>query len=378
MTLRKNLAEPIHIGNLDLKDRVVLAPLTRYRAHDDHVPSDLNVEYYSQRASVPGSLLITEGTFPSPRGGGYANVPGIYNEAQIKGWKKVTDAVHAKGCFIFCQLWGLGRVADPKELAKEGNYPLVSSGDIPFPADGTGTVPQPLDEAGIQQFIDEYAQAAKNAIAAGFDGVEVHSGNGYLLDQFLQSNSNNRTDRWGGSIENRARFGLEVTKKVVQAVGPKRTGFRISPWGRFQGMRMKTDELRSQFTYLVEHLKAFGLAYLHIVEPRVSGIFDVTPDSPSDSNDFLIDTFSGVVILAGGFKPESADAAVAAERARGHSNIAIAFGRFYISNPDLVYRAIHGVPFTPYNRDSFYIPQSPVGYTDYAFSDAYLQAKAAL
>lgn len=368
--INSNLAEPLRVGKLELSNRIVLAPLTRNRADDNHVPSNLAVEYYSQRASFPGTLLISEGTFPAARLGGYDNVPGIYNSEQIKGWKNVTDAVHAKGSFIFCQLWGLGRAATPEVLAKEGNR-VISSGNLPMP---NGAVPQPLDEAGIEQTIEQYTQAAKNAIAAGFDGVEVHSANGYLIDQFLQDTCNNRTDRWGGSIENRARFGLEVTKRVIAAIGSERTGFRISPWGTFQGMRMKDP--RPTFKYYVDQLSHLNLAYLHIVEPRVNVIVDIEPVA-GDSNDFLIDAFrnSGAIILCGGFKPEFADKTIEKEKNRGHPNVATAFGRPYIANPDMPYRAIHNVPLTHYDRSTFYTVKSGVGYVDYPYSKAFLESR---
>ena len=177
-------------------------------------------------ASIPGTLLITEGTFISARAGGFANVPGIYSRAQIKAWREVTDSVHAKGCFIFCQLWALGRAADPKILAAAG-HKVISSSNIPIPEDGA--VPEPLGEEGIREFIRDYADAAKNAIGAGFDGVEIHGANGYLCDQFLQDKCNDRKDRWGGSIENRSRFGLEVARAVASAIGAQRTGHRMSP-----------------------------------------------------------------------------------------------------------------------------------------------------
>jgi NADPH2 dehydrogenase len=188
------LFSPVRIGNTELKHRVVLAPLTRYRADDAHVPLNFVKDYYAQRASTPGTLLITEGTFISPRAGGFANVPGIYNDSQVKAWREVTEEIHAKRCYIFCQLWALGRAADPKLLEKNG-HKLVSSGNIAMSADAP--VPQLLTEEGMHAFIQDYANAAKLAIEAGFDGVEIHGANGYLCDQFLQDNCNNRTDGWG-------------------------------------------------------------------------------------------------------------------------------------------------------------------------------------
>src|ERR1700748_3281859 len=181
------LFEPVKLGNLELQHRIVLAPLTRYRADENHVPLDFVKEYYAQRASSPGTLLISEGTFISARAGGFSNVPGIFTPAQIKAWREVTDAVHAKGSFIFCQLWALGRAADP-EVLEAGGYEVVSSSSLPIP--DNGAVPKPLDENGIRQFISDYATAARNAVDAGFDGVEIHGANGYLCDQFLQDTCN--------------------------------------------------------------------------------------------------------------------------------------------------------------------------------------------
>lgn len=355
------LFEPLRIGNLSLKHRVVLAPLTRFRADDNHVPLDIAAEYYAQRASVSGGLLISEATIISPRAGGYPNVPGIYNQEQIKKWKSITDAVHAKGSYIFCQLWALGRAANPKVLAHDG-YAFVSSSNIPLGNDGPA--PEPLDEAGIETFTADYVQAAKNAIAAGFDGVEIHGANGYLLDQFLQDVCNTRTDGWGGSIENRSRFGVQVAKAVSDAIGPEKTGYRLSPWSTFQGMGMADP--RPQFEHIVRQLKELRLAYVHLVESRANGDAD-KDGGPTPSNDFLIDAFgdAGAVILAGGFSPQSANEAVKAYK--GHDQVAIAFGRNYISNPDLAFRAKNGLQLTPYNRETFYIPKSPVGYLDYPF-----------
>ncbi|KAJ5753588.1 uncharacterized protein N7511_007741 [Penicillium nucicola] len=363
-----SITSPVRIGNLDLQHRVVLAPLTRIRADDEHVPLDLAREYYAQRASVPGTLLISEGTFISARAGGTANVPGIWSDAQIKQWKTITDAVHARGSYIFCQLWALGRAANPEVLAKTGDH-VISSGNIPMSE--SAPVPKALTEEEIPIWINDYATAAKNAIAAGFDGVEIHGANGYLADQFLQDTANNRTDKWGGSIENRSRFGLEVAKAVSEAVGPERTGYRISPWSTFQGMRMK--DFHDQFAHLATGLGKLNLAYLHFVEPRISGSQTVEDNVESDDQ-FLFDAFgsSGAIILAGGFTSESAS-----EKLQQHPNrrIAIAFGRHFLANPDLPFRIANNIPFNKYERATFYTPKSPVGYVDYPFSSEFV-AKA--
>ncbi|KAK0473897.1 FMN-linked oxidoreductase [Armillaria novae-zelandiae] len=223
------LFESTQVGGILLSHRVVLAPLTRFRASKEHIPHVRIVkEYYEQRAHAPGTLLITEATYIDERAGGYDNVPGIWNEQQIQAWKEITDAVHAKGSYIFCQLWALGRIADPKVLASKG-LPYVSASDVQLSSETVA--PRPLSL---------YAQAAWNAIRAGFDGVEIHGANGYLLDQFTRDVTNKRTDVYGGSIENRVRFPLEVADAIAEAVGPERVGYRISPWNTATGTRRQT------------------------------------------------------------------------------------------------------------------------------------------
>ena len=337
-----------------------MAPLTRFRANDAHVHGDLAVEYYSQRASVPGTLLITEATFISPRASGYPNVPGVYNAAQVAAWKKVTDAVHAKGSFIYCQLWALGRAATPDVLKKEGNEKwYTSSSDIPLEGKPK---PRPLDEEEIWGYVQDYAHAAKTAIEAGFDGVEIHGANGYLVDQFLQDTANKRDDAWGGSVEKRSRFGLEVAKAVVEAVGADRTGIRLSPFSTFQQMKMA--EPIPQFSHIIKGLKELKLAYIHLVESRVSGNADV---EPTEKVDPLLEVWNNAspVFLAGGFQPESAKKSV---EEYGKYDVVVVFGRHFIANPDLPFRVQKGIEFTKYNRDTFYKTGSPDGYIDYPFS----------
>lgn len=360
------LFEPLQVGDVRLQHRVVMAPLTRFRADDNHVPIlPMVKEYYVQRASVPGTLLITEGTFISPRAGGFKNVPGIFNAAQIKAWREVTDAVHAKGSFIYCQIWALGRAANGKVLAADG-YKVVSSSNLAMP---DGETPEPLDEEGIEAFIQDFTSAAKNAIEAGFDGVEIHGANGYLPDQFLQDVSNNRTDRWGGSIENRSRFGLEVAKAVSSAIGPEKTGYRVSPWSPFQGMKM--EDPVPQFQYHVAKLAELGLAYIHIVESRISG--NQTIDVVSEQVDPFLEAWSksksphSAVFLAGGFTAKGAEETLQRYQS---SKMAIVFGRHFISNPDLPTRIEKNIPLTSYDRETFYRPQSPTGYIDYPFAPA--------
>lgn len=368
MASNSNLFKPLRVGRLDLAHRLALAPLTRYRTDGtSHIPiQPLVSEYYAQRACVPGTLLISEATFISAPAGGYDRAPGVFTDDQIASWKKVTDAVHAKKSFIYCQLWALGRAADHASLVRElgPDAKVVSASDIPI--DGEEK-PTPLTEEGIREYIAWYAQAAKNAVAAGFDGVEIHGANGYLVDQFIQDVSNKRTDSWGGSIENRARFAIEVTKAVVEAVGADRTGIRLSPFSKFQSMKM--EDPTPQFTYVVKELDKLKLAYLHFVEPRISGNVDADTD---DKLDDLVNAYNGPLLLAGGFKPDSAVKAV--DEQWPNKNVVVVFGRYFISNPDLVFRIQKGIALTPYDRTKFYIPGSPEGYTTPEFSKEFLES----
>ena len=355
-----SLSDPIRMGNSQLNHRLIMAPLTRYRADDAHVQLPIATEYYAQRASVPGTMLITEATFISARASGYDNVPGIYNADQIKQWKQVTNAVHEKGSYIYLQLWHLGRAAKPENL-KEQDCDFVSSSATPM-SDNSPT-PRPMTEEEIHSTIGDYAQAAKNAIEANFDGVEIHGANGYLIDQFTQDNCNVRTDAWGGSIENRARFCLEVAKAVVDAVGAERTGIRLSPYSTFQGMRMQ-DPI-PQFSYLIAGLQKLKLAYLHLVESRVSGNADT---ETTDKIDFAVKIWGGTspVLAAGGFTADSARRAV--EEEYPDVELAVVFGRYFISNPDLPFRVLKGLELSAYDPKTFYKKKSPEGYIDYPFS----------
>ncbi|RFU29498.1 hypothetical protein B7463_g6821, partial [Scytalidium lignicola] len=360
MSSSSRLFQPLKVGNIELKNRIVMAPLTRFRADVHHVPLPIVAEYYGQRASVPGTLLITEATFIAPQGGGDGNVPGIYNSEQIEAWKMVTTTVHNKGSFIYMQIWALGRTADPAQLRKETGREVKSASDIAVEG---GEKPAPMTEEEIQEFIGLYAQAAKNAVEAGFDGVEIHGANGYLVDQFLQDVSNKRTDAWGGSVEKRARFGVEVAKAVVAAIGAEKTAIRLSPYSTYQGMKMADPQ--PQFSYFAEELKKLKLSYLHVVEPRISGSVDV---ETTDTVDFLLDIWgkTSPVFLAGGFRTDSAYRAVDEEYK--DKNVAIVFGRYFISNPDLVFRVKEKIPFTPYDRNKFYNKGQVDGYTTWAFT----------
>ncbi|KZT63182.1 NADH:flavin oxidoreductase/NADH oxidase [Daedalea quercina L-15889] len=351
------LFQPTIVGKHALSHRIVLAPLTRFRANKEHVPSDYAPKYYAQRGSVPGTLLITEATFVSPLSGGYDAVPGIWNDEQVDAWKRVTAAVHEKGSRIFVQLWALGRGADPKVLDAEG-LPYVSASDVKLSS--KDRVPRPLTTKEIKEYIDAYTNASVNAVRAGFDGVELHSANGYLIDQFLQDVSNKRTDQYGGSVENRSRFALEIIESITKAIGAERTAIRLSPWGDVQDMRM--TDVKPTFAYLVSQLaqKYSDLAYIHVVEPRVSGYIN-REVQPGESNDFLRDIWRPRrFISAGGHTRDSAF-----DFAERNDDL-VAFGRFFISNPDLPIRIAKNLPLTKGNRDTFYVP-GPVGYIDYPF-----------
>ncbi|KAJ8116176.1 hypothetical protein OPT61_g2337 [Boeremia exigua] len=360
------LFKPIAIGRLQLSHRMGMCPLTRFRASDDHVPLPIVETYYAQRSSVPGTLLIAEGTLISEAQGGFANVPGIYNESQIAGWRKVTDAVHAKGSYIYCQLWALGRTAEIDVAAKE-SVTVKSSSNLR--CDEQHPVPVPMTIEDIKTTIQDYAQAAKNAIAAGFDGVELHGANGYLIDQFTQDTCNKRTDQYGGSIENRSRFAVEVVQAVVDAVGADRTGIRLSPFSKFNDMKM--DNLMTQFSDLVKKLDPLKLAYLHLVESRIAGNADV---ESTESLDFAIDLWSGPLLLAGGYKPDTAKTVV--DQERPNRDILVMFGRLFIATPDLPFRVKEGLDLNQYNRDTFYTPKKPEGYIDYEFSPQFSKAAA--
>jgi NADPH2 dehydrogenase len=341
-----------------------MAPLTRLRSDEDHVPLPIAVEYYAQRASVPGTLIITEANFVSFEASGRdANAPGIYTEDQIRQWSTICDAVHQRGSFIFLQIWHVGRAARLHALQAKG-LDMVSSSAIPISDDHP--TPRAMTEGEIQRCIKDFAQAAQNAMRAGFDGVEIHGANGYLIDQFIQDTCNHRTDAWGGSVENRSRFCLRIAEAVVDAVGPERTGIRLSPFNQIQGMGM--EDPVPQFTHLISRLQPLKLAYLHMVEPRMLGNDEVSV-APTKTLAFAFQAWNKVspVLLAGGYTFERAAKAVDLEYQ--DQEVAIAFGRWFISNPDLPFRFRNGVSLNPYDRETFYKAKSADGYIDYPFSD---------
>ena len=360
------LFKPLKIGNVEVKHRIGMAPLTRLRAADDRVPVPLMKEYYGQRASVPGTLIITEGTFVSPSAcGGFPNTPGIWSKDQVAGWRTITDEVHSKGCFIFCQLFAMGRAADV-EVAKKEGVSIVGPSAIPIE---TGApIPRPMTIEEIKQTVRDFAAASENAISAGFDGVECHGANGYLGDQFIQDVSNRRDDEYGGSVENRSRFFIDILKAVVDTVGPERVGFRLSPWSPFQGMRMENPI--PQFADIINKASQLNLAYLHLVESRISGSEDF---EDSERLDFAYKLWNGPFLVAGGYKPVDAQKLVDEEYP--DKDIVVIFGRHFVANPDLVYRIKEGLELSAYERKTFYTNNSAVGYVDYPFSAEYLASK---
>jgi NADPH2 dehydrogenase len=340
----------------------------RFRASDEHVIMPLAAEYYGQRASTPGTMLITEATFIANQYGGYPNVPGIYNQEQIDGWKKITDEVHKKGSNIWLQLWALGRVAN-KQFCEAKSITVRSSSATQL--DDDHAVPKEMTQEEIKEAVAAFAQGAKNAIEAGFDGVEIHGANGYLVDQFIQDNVNQRTDSYGGSVENRSRFAVEVAQAVADAVGAEKTGIRLSPFSKFQGMKMK-DPI-PQFSDVIKKLNKVRLAYIHLVESRISGNADI---ESFDSLDPLLPLWDGPLLIAGGLKPDSAKRMVD-EEYKDRDVVAV-FGRYFISTPDIVFRIREGIELNPYDRDTFYNAKSPKGYTDQPFSKEWQTAHANL
>jgi N-ethylmaleimide reductase len=358
------LFSPLTIGPWSLAHRVIMAPLTRMRATvPGSVPNVLNAEYYGQRASR-GGLIICEASPISPEGSMGPRIPGIHSAEQIAGWKLVTDAIHAKGGIAVLQLWHIGRVGHssnrggllpvaPSAVAITGTTMTAAGETVPF------EVPRALETSELPGIITAYATAARHAIAAGFDGVEVHGANGYLLESFLQSRTNRRTDAYGGSIGNRARLLLDVARAVAAEVGAERTGIRLSPHGRANDSG-EADPM-PLYSHVIGALDPIGLAYLHLIEPRASGAGQREVDHQDVPSAAVLfrPLWQGTLITAGNFKADTAEAMVA----EGHAD-AIAFGRYFISNPDLPERVRAGAPFTPYNRATFY-SSGAKGYTDY-------------
>lgn len=352
------LLTPAKLGKIELKNHIVMSPMTRSRAIGN-VPNDLVAEYYKQRSGA--GLIITEGTSPSPNGLGYARIPGIFSQAQIEGWKKVTTAVHEAGSKIFMQIMHTGRIGHQLNLP-EGAKVLAPSAVKAAGQMWTDQqqmqehpTPKAMSAEELQQTKQEFITAAKNAIEAGFDGIELHGANGYLLEQFLSPISNVRTDEYGGSIENRCRFVLEVAQGVADAIGKERTGIRLSPYGVASDMP-HYPEIDAEYSYLAEQLNNIDIAYVHIVDHSALG----APAVPLAIKQTIRNKFKNTVILAGGFNFESGEAALES----GLGDL-IAIGRPFINNPDLVNRFINNQPLSQDLKfDLFYTP-GEVGYTDY-------------
>jgi N-ethylmaleimide reductase len=348
---------PFSLGPLTLKNRIVMAPLTRSRAEEGNVPSVMAPDYYSMRSDA--GLIITEATQASAGGQGYVSTPGVHSPEQIEGWKKVTDAVHEKGGRIFLQLWHVGRISHPD--FRNGEAPVAPSAVAPrgvqtYTTNGFQTIPTPraLGASEIPGIVEEFRQGAANAKAAGFDGVEVHGANGYLLDQFLEDSTNKRTDNYGGSIENRARLLFEVVDAVNEVWGSNRVGVRLSPGGTFNDMCDSNPQ--AAFGYVVKQLATKTIAYLHLIEPGPSQGEHPLPDL---SAGFFRPLFKGAIIVAGGYTFERANAVLS----EGVADL-VAFGQLFIANPDLVERFRQGAPFNEPDRQTFY-GGGVKGYIDY-------------
>ncbi|HIF17157.1 MAG TPA: alkene reductase [Cycloclasticus sp.] len=344
-----SLFDPIKIGALNLSNRLIMAPLTRCRSGSSRVPNDLMVEYYTQRSTA--GLIISEATAVTPMGIGYADTPGIWSDEQVDGWKKITDAVHTAGGRIVMQLWHVGRVSDPTFL--DGQQPIAPSA-IPLKGhvslvrpEKPYVTPRALELGEIKEVVEQFRKGADNAKKAGFDGVEIHGANGYLLDQFLQDSTNHRTDNYGGSIENRARFMLEVTDAVISVWGADRVGMHLAPKG--DAHDMGDSDLLSTFTYVATELGKRKLAFICAREASGDGWF-----GPK-----LKAAFGGVYIANQGLTKDSANSILEAKEAD-----AVAFGQLYIANPDLLYRFKTNAPLNEPDAATFYAFTNK-GYTDY-------------
>jgi len=346
----KRLLSPYRLGDLTLANRMVMAPMTRSRALEHGVPNPLAATYYAQRAGA--GLIVTEGSQISRQGAGYTRTPGIHSQAQIEAWRQIVDKVHAAGGKIFLQLWHVGRISHPVFL--DGELPVapsaINDGGEVFTASGMQkrVTPRALEAREIPGIVEDYRRAAANAKAAGFDGVELHGANGYLLDQFTRDGTNKRTDQYGGSIENRVRFPLEVTRAVIGVFGAQRVGYRISPTSPFNGM--SDSNPLATFSHLTERLSELGIVYLHVVDP-ITG-----ENRPSP---VLRSKFNGTYIVNGGFDAITAEAALRA----GNADL-VAFGAPFIANPDLPKRYALGAGLNVPDQPTFYQGEEK-GYTDY-------------
>jgi N-ethylmaleimide reductase len=359
MTAESTLFFPFTLGPNELKNRIVMAPMTRSRAAAGNVVTPLHAEYYSQRASA--GLLVTCGSQVTAAGVGYPATPGIHTSEQVAAWKTVTDAVHAKGGKIFLQLWHVGRISHPS-FQPDGQLPVAPSAIRPagqaFTYEGMldFVTPRALETGEISGVVEDFRKGAENALGAGFDGVEIHGANGYLIDQFLRDGSNHRTDQYGGSLENRTRFLLEVVDAVTSVWGSGRVGVRISPENPFNDM--DDSDPQAIFTHVAGALSGKDLAYLHVVEAFMEGA--VSGEQTFDYTK-LKEAFSGTYIANGGYDRQRADAVLT----QGHADL-VSFGMLSLANPDLPERLFKGGPFNAPDQDTFY-GGGAEGYTDYPF-----------
>ncbi len=356
------LLTPYKMGNFQLSHRIVLAPLTRQRSYNN-VPQPHAILYYSQR-TTKGGLLIAEATGVSDTAQGYPCMPGIWTKEHIEAWKPIVDAVHAKGGIFFCQIWHVGRVSNtgfqpngqaPISCTDKPLTPQLRSNGIDV---GQFSPPRRLSTEEVRLVVNDFRAAARNAMEAGFDGVEIHGAHGYLIDQFMKDQVNDRTDQYGGSMENRCRFALEIVEAVSNEIGADRVGIRLSPFANY--MESGDSNPKALGLYMVESLNKYGILYCHMVEPRMK-----TVGEKSDSPHSLVPmrkAFHGTFIAAGGYDREDGIKAVAENRTD-----LVAYGRWFLANPDLPKRFELNAPLNKYNRDTFYIPEPVTGYTDYPF-----------
>lgn len=350
----KKILTPYQKGNLNLKNHIVMSPMTRSRAVGN-VPNDLMVEYYRQRSGA--GLIVTEGISPSPEGLGYPRIPGIFSDEQIAGWKKITDAVHENGSKIFAQFMHTGRAGHNSNVPS--GYKIIGVSDIKMTgqiySDVEGMVdysqPTVLSTQDVKDVVDKHVEAAKNAVAAGFDGVEIHGAHGYLTEQFLNPNVNNRTDEYGGSIENRSRFVVETLEKMVDAIGADKVAIRISPFNKFNDQFPYDEkEVYATYAYLSSEFERLGIAYVHV---------SFNPDVTKEALEVIRKNYTGTIIQANGLTPESAEEALH----QGYADL-VAFGRSFISNPDLDKRIETGAALAEVDMQTLYVPGEK-GYTDY-------------
>jgi N-ethylmaleimide reductase len=357
MNSQTDLFTPVQVGPYTLPNRIVMAPLTRNRASAGNVPTAMNATYYTQRASA--GLIISEATQVSPQGVGYPATPGIHSPAQVEGWQLVTDAVHAHGARIFLQLWHVGRISHPS-LQPDGALPVAPSAIAPegeaqtYAGMQPFVTPRALEISEIPGIVEQFRQGAKNALAAGFDGVEIHGANGYLIDQFLRDGTNHRTDAYGGSLENRTRFLLEVTEAVTNVWGGDRVGVRLSPSGTFNSMG--DSDPKATFSYAIDSLNQFNLAYLHLLEPSEA---DLRHGGTAIPVSYFRPTFKGTAIANWDYDRDKANAALS----EGIADL-VSFGRLYIANPDLPERFRLDAPLNEPDPATFY-GGNEKGYTDY-------------